>query len=98
MLQSINRPLPSRTDIEIQMNGEYSLWRIMVPVEETDNFHNALDNIKSNDGSNRLQRIEPGESAHWFDVILTEAELLQLRLSVQGIVYGWMKDWIYAKL
>lgn len=80
------------------MNGEYSLWRIIVPVGEIDLFRASLDNIKSNDGSNRLQRIDPGVWTHCFDVVLTEKELLILRLAVSGLTYCWLKDWIYAKL
>lgn len=80
------------------MNGEYSLWRIFVLIDDTDVFHNALENIKGGDGSNRLQRIQPGTSVNSYDVILTEKELVILRLAVPMITYGWMKDWINAKL
>lgn len=80
------------------MNGNYSLWRIFVPVDVVDSFHATLENIKRGDNRNRLQSIHPGDSIHRFDIILNEEELLVLRLAVPGIIYGWMKDWIYAKL
>lgn len=98
MLPNINRPLPARTDIEVQMNGEYSLWRIFIPVEEINTFHNALNNIKAADNKNSLQSIHGGNSIYRYDTILTEKELLLLRLSVPGLFYSWTCDWIYATL
>ncbi len=80
------------------MNGNYSLWRIIISREEVDSFHDALENVKGGDESNRLQRIDPGDHTHCYDVILNEEELLMLRLAIPGLIYGWMKDWINAKL
>lgn len=81
------------------MNGDYSLWRIIISRDEVDAFHDALENIKGGDESNRLQCINPGDYyTHCYDVILNEEELLVLRLAIPGLIYRWIKDWINAKL
>ena len=99
LIQNVNRPATPRGATEIQMNGEYSQWLIGIPTESAPLFNEALSRVKENtDLKERSLRIDHTFLVHYYDVILTEDELLVLRLSMPSLSYSWVKDWVHAKL
>lgn len=85
------------TPIHIAMNGEYSLWRIVIDRHDTDKFREILHRVRPD---NCIHSITPAwmNGRAKFEVILTEEELSMVKLSIQTVYVTWLQDWIYAKL
>ena len=82
------------------MNGEFSLWRVSVLPSDVEKFITRLPGT-ADDGHFRIQESPP--APFWnrfaiFHIVLTEEELIFLKLSTHDLRAEWLQDWIYAKL
>lgn len=83
----------TRSNIQIAMNGDLSVYRIRIWTADKDIFRQALGNV-----CHKIKRIAQGPIIQGYDIILNESDVLQLKLSVSTISFEWIQDWIDVKL
>lgn len=72
------------------MKRYLSVYRVIVHNQYQGRFFDLLEGIRT--GESKIQRIEPGPFAGFYDIVVYEEELAFLKVAIPDLNETWLED------